>query len=146
MYRTNLFEMEDTSDDTLREGVRQSLDQWSKKLNCGNDVEKQYYFKRKFINNLTNSPIASTPEKANEQHYELPSEFFQTVLGTRLKYSGCIFAPGVDDLNEAETQTLAVYCERAQLKDGHHVMDLGCGKWMQDVYATKGLAANTRLK
>lgn len=119
--------MEDASDKTLREAVRQSLHHWSEKLSCGNDVEKQYYFKNKFIKTLATSPIASTPEKANEQHYELPSEFFQTVLGKRLKYSGCIFGPGVNNLDEAETHTLAVYCSRAQLKDGHHVMDLGCG-------------------
>lgn len=121
--------MEDTSasDTTLREAVRQSLDHWSEKLSCGHDVEQQHFFKRKFIENLKASPIASTPEKANEQHYEVPNEFFETVLGKRLKYSGCIFTPGVNNLDEAETHTLAVYCERAQLKDGHHVMDLGCG-------------------
>ena len=37
---------------------------------------------------LKNSEIAIETDKANEQHYELPTAFFQAVLGKRLKYSG----------------------------------------------------------
>ena len=33
-------------------------------------------------------PIAEKPEKANEQHYELPAEFLGLILGPRRKYSG----------------------------------------------------------
>jgi len=38
-----------------------------------------------FVDSLREGPIALSPDKANAQHYEVPSRFFQTVLGPRLK-------------------------------------------------------------
>ncbi len=80
-----------------------------------------------FLEELRRSPVALLPEKANAQHYELPAAFFERVLGPRMKYSACLFAPGVATLAEAEAQTLALTCERAGLEDGMRVLDLGCG-------------------
>ncbi|XP_005095452.1 (S)-coclaurine N-methyltransferase [Aplysia californica] len=115
------------SDETLRDGVRQNMSAWIHKLECGGDIEKQHNFKKKFIQRLRTSPIATDTDKANEQHYEVPTEFFLTVLGKRLKYSGCIFSNPGTTLDEAEEFTLQQYCERAKVEDGHDVMDLGCG-------------------
>src|SRR3569623_3740251 len=36
-------------------------------------------------------PIAENTDAANSQHYELPAEFFQLVLGPRRKYSSCLY-------------------------------------------------------
>ena len=47
------------------------------------DMEKEH---AAWIEVLKKSPIALLPEKANEQHYEVPPIFFQTVLGKYLKY------------------------------------------------------------
>ena len=44
-----------------------------------------------FAEQMKNAPVAPVPEKANEQHYELPAEFFELMLGPRLKYSCCHF-------------------------------------------------------
>ena len=52
---------------------------WIEKLNCNGNVEKQWFFKNKFINKLRHSKIAIETDKANEQHYEVPTEFFTTV-------------------------------------------------------------------
>jgi hypothetical protein len=52
---------------------------WIEKLECGGDVEKQHHFKKKFIERLRHSTIAEATDKANEQHYEVPSDFFLTV-------------------------------------------------------------------
>ena len=43
--------------------------------------------KRYWVEKLKVSPIALLPEKANEQHYEVPPKFFEIVLGENLKYS-----------------------------------------------------------
>ncbi len=43
----------------------------------------------KFVGELKESPIALNTADANQQHYEVPAEFFQLVLGKRLKYSAC---------------------------------------------------------
>lgn len=61
-------------------GVRANLKAWIKKLECDGDLEKQALFKKKFIQRLKESPVAIETEKANEQHYEVPTEFFLTVL------------------------------------------------------------------
>ena len=47
---------------------------------------------QKWIEELKKSPIALVPEKANEQHYELPPSFFDIVLGSNLKYSSGVLA------------------------------------------------------
>lgn len=57
----------------------------------------------------------------------METDFFLTVLGKRLKYSGCYFKTPETTLNQAEEDILQLYCERARLSDGMKVMDLGCG-------------------
>lgn len=116
-----------TTDDALRNGVRANLAAWKQKLECGGDLEKQADFKKKFIKRLRESPVAIETEKANEQHYEVPTEFFLTVLGKRLKYSGCYWPEGVATLEEAEEVSLKQICDRAGVQDGHTILDLGCG-------------------
>ena len=54
------------------------------------------------LNTLKHSEIAIETDKANEQHYELPTEFFQAALGKRLKYSACYFPTAKTTLDEAE--------------------------------------------
>ena len=76
---------------------------------------------------MDSSPIALLPEKANEQHYELPPEFFGLALGPHRKYSCCHFGPGVTTLEQAEEQALDITCERAGLADGQRILELGCG-------------------
>ena len=39
----------------------------------------------------------------------------------------CDVGPGVTTLDDAEEQMLELYCERAQLRDGLDILDLGCG-------------------
>lgn len=82
---------------------------------------------RAFIERLRRSPIAEQVDKANEQHYELPPEFFRLVLGPRLKYSSCYWPPGVESLARAEEAMLELTCERARIEDGMEILDLGCG-------------------
>ena len=60
-----------------------NLAAWIDKLNCDGDIEKQQFFKKKFIQRLRTSPVAIETEKANEQHYEVPTEFFKTVIRNR---------------------------------------------------------------
>lgn len=116
-----------SADEPLRNGVRANMEAWLQKLECGGDLEKQAFFKKKFITRLRDSPVAIETEKANEQHYEVPTELFLTILGKRLKYSGCQWPDGVDNLEQAEDLSLQSYCDKAGLEDGHSVLDLGCG-------------------
>jgi cyclopropane-fatty-acyl-phospholipid synthase len=91
------------------------------------DAEAQQAHLMRFVEELRGSPVAIATREANEQHYEVPSEFFQRVLGRHLKYSSCYFAPGVTTLDEAEAKMLALTCERARLQDRQDILELGCG-------------------
>ena len=76
---------------------------------------------------LRASPIAIDTSAANEQHYEVPAEFFHLHLGPRLKYSSCLYRTGNESLGEAEEAMLELYAQRAELFDGLKILDLGCG-------------------
>ncbi|MAH79157.1 MAG: SAM-dependent methyltransferase [Gammaproteobacteria bacterium] len=82
--------------------------------------------KDKIITVLSRGAVAEKTYDANEQHYEVPPEFFKYVLGTNLKYS-CSLFNDVDSLDDAEESMLKLYMDRADIKDGHEVLDLGCG-------------------
>lgn len=80
-----------------------------------------------FLDDLRAAPIAIETKAANQQHYEVPAEFFHLHLGPQLKYSCCLYPTGRETLAEAEQKMLELYAERAQLKDGLRILDLGCG-------------------
>ncbi|KAK0571147.1 hypothetical protein LWI29_012393 [Acer saccharum] len=80
-----------------------------------------------FVHSLKEMPIAIETEKPKSQHYELPISFFKLVLGENLKYSCCYFSDNSSTLEDAEKTMFELYCERCQLKDGHSVLDIGCG-------------------
>jgi cyclopropane-fatty-acyl-phospholipid synthase len=96
---------------------------------------------RALVTRMSSGPVAEVPEKANEQHYELPAEFLGLILGPRRKYSGCLWPwpQGSGSLGEAEDAMLALSCERAQVRDGMRILDLGCGwgslsLWLAEQY------------
>ena len=80
-----------------------------------------------WIDVLKESPIALVPEKANEQHYEVPPRLFELVLGDRLKYSSGLWPEGVSSLDESEVAMLKLTTDKAGLVDGQDVLELGCG-------------------
>lgn len=98
-------------------------------LNAGysRGVEKVGRAKQAMLRKFRRGPIAVRPEDANAQHYEVDSRFFELTLGPRLKYSCCYWPDGVEDLASAEQAMLALTCQRADLRDGMRVLDLGCG-------------------
>ncbi|MCG6155205.1 SAM-dependent methyltransferase [Rubinisphaera margarita] len=80
-----------------------------------------------FIASACSGPIADVPEKANEQHYEVPAEFFARALGPRKKYSCCYYPDAKTSLRTAEEEALRLTCTQAELADGQQVLELGCG-------------------
>ncbi|TWT82171.1 Cyclopropane-fatty-acyl-phospholipid synthase [Planctomycetes bacterium CA13] len=80
-----------------------------------------------FAQSLRASPLAIATDEANRQHYEVPAEFYEHVLGPRLKYSSCFYTTDETTLAEAEEVMLEMTCERAELQDGMRVLELGCG-------------------
>lgn len=98
------------------------------------------------VERMRSGPIALVPEKANEQHYEVPPEFFAAVLGPRRKYSCCFYPEAKTSLAAAEEYALAISCERAGLANGQSILELGCGwgsltLWMAEHYPDSRITA-----
>lgn len=110
-------------DPILRMGIRRQL---RNKLSLL-DRSAEQGFQRKWIEQLKQSPIAVMTEAANAQHYEVPSEFFCLVLGRHMKYSSGNWAVQDADLDSSEETMLRLTMQRAELADGQHILELGCG-------------------
>ena len=113
-------------DSAIRWGIRRLLALRLRQEQAKDDGHPRYALQR-CIDELRQSPIAVLPEKANEQHYELPPAFFAKILGKRLKYSSGYWSSGVTTLDAAEEAMLRLTCERAQVRDGMEILELGCG-------------------
>jgi len=109
-----------------RMGIRRLLRERADQLRP-HDCETRALSTERLLNAMSEGPIAVATETANEQHYELPTEFFQQVLGPHLKYSACLWGPDTRNLEQAEAETLRLSCERAELADGQSILELGCG-------------------
>lgn len=94
-----------------------------------------------FVQSLKEMPIAIQTDKPKTQHYELPTSFFKLVLGENMKYSCCYFPKESSSLEDAEKAMLELYCERAQLTDGHTVLDVGCGWGSLSLFIAKKYAS-----
>jgi len=91
------------------------------------DGERRARRYNQFLGELRASPIAIEATMANQQHYEVPAEFFRRHLGPCLKYSCAYYPNGSETLAQAEEKMFHLYAERAQLQDGMQILDLGCG-------------------
>ena len=113
-------------DAAIRIGIRNLL---AKKLRqeSHSDVVARSEALAGFIDDLKTSPIAIKTAAANDQHYEVPTEFFQFVLGPRMKYSGGYWPREDTTFPESEDAMLELTCRRACLADGQDVLELGCG-------------------
>ena len=80
-----------------------------------------------FVRTLSESEVAPVPHLPNRQHYEVPAAFFEIVLGRHLKYSSGLWGDRTASLDEAEADMLALTSERAGIRDGERILDLGCG-------------------
>ncbi len=96
----------------------------------------------RLIEELKHSPIALCAEESKQEHYEVPTEFFQYVLGRRLKYSSALFPKGTESLDLAEEEMLKSYCEKALLQDGQRVLELGCGWGSLSLYLAQKYPAS----
>lgn len=132
-------------DAAIRLGIRRLLARKLREEDCG-DVEKQQRALLDFVRELKASPIAIKTAAANEQHYEVPTEFFRLVLGPRMKYSSGYWPGETTTFAESEEAMLWLTCERAELADGMDILELGCGwgsltLWMAEKFPRAKITA-----
>jgi cyclopropane-fatty-acyl-phospholipid synthase len=113
-------------DAVIRFGIRRLLAERLVQVSAGGPEAQQERLEA-LMAELRRAPVAVATEAANDQHYEVPAELFRLTLGERLKYSACLWPPGVETLDEAERRTLDLTVRRAGIEDGDRVLELGCG-------------------
>jgi cyclopropane-fatty-acyl-phospholipid synthase len=126
MWYDSLLEKDLLPDFLIRIGIRQLVKQRLRDENKG-ETQAQHESFWKLLTELKNSPIAINTQDANEQHYEVPTAFYQYCLGKHLKYSCGYWKEGVTDLDTSEHDMLELTCQRAELANGQEVLELGCG-------------------
>lgn len=129
----------------LRRGIRRLLDERLQEQRAIFEPSRDAAL-ASWVTQMRASQVAPVPEKANEQHYEVPPEFFELALGRRLKYSSAFYPNASTTLDEAEEEMLRLTCERADLADGQDVLELGCGwgsltLWMAEHYPASRILA-----
>ncbi len=126
MFYDKLLEKNKIPDFLIRIGIRKLLKQRLREENKGSTLAQQTHLKN-LIEELKASPIAVNTSEANEQHYEVPTQFYRYCLGPHLKYSSGYWKENVTDLSQSEKDMLELTCERAELTNGQTVLELGCG-------------------
>ena len=81
----------------------------------------------RWIHAMAASEVALHPRLPNRQHYEVPPEFFEAVLGRHLKYSSALWTEDTATLDDAEAAMLELTSRHALIEDGQRVLELGCG-------------------
>lgn len=108
----------------IRIGIRRQLADRLASI-ASTSLESAYASKMNYVKLLRERPIAIETSTANEQHYEVGTSVLQGMLGARMKYSACLYEKGGETLAQAEIAMLRIYVERAELKDGMSILDLG---------------------
>ena len=122
----NIAELGWVPDAAIRQGIRQLLRRRLREIE-GRGAPSAAQKQMQLIERMRAAPVALVPDAANAQHYEVPVEFFQHVLGPHLKYSSAFWPAGTVTLAEAEAAALRESCAHADLRDGHTILELGCG-------------------
>lgn len=117
-------------DSVVCQGIRRLLARRLREIGAA-DCETAAAAEEAVVLQMDRSPIALVPELANAQHYEVPAEFYEQVLGPHRKYSACLWdlasEPGPPFLAAAEARALESTCLHAGLEDDQDILELGCG-------------------
>ncbi len=81
----------------------------------------------RLIQEMADFPIELRNDCINAEYEELPSEFFDLILGPHRKYSCCRYPEPTTSLAEAEMLALNETIEHAALEDGQRILELGSG-------------------
>ena len=105
--------------------VRYRLRNYSQMV-AGLSQHQIIHIQKTFREKCSSGPIAKNTNEANQQHYEVPIEFFTHVLSKHMKYSGSIWNQQMS-LEDSDKTTLDCYIDRARMSDGSKVLELGAG-------------------
>ena len=79
------------------------------------------------LGHMLNRNTRSGARQNIQAHYDLGNNFYQTWLDQTMTYSSAVFAPGDNDLAAAQERKYRLLAERAAVRPGENVLEIGCG-------------------
>ena len=70
-------------------------------------------------------------------HYDLGNDFYRLWLDNTMTYSSALFTTGQEDLEAAQIAKYASMVDQMGVKEGDHVLEIGCGWGGFAEYAAK---------
>ncbi|OMO75741.1 Mycolic acid cyclopropane synthase [Corchorus olitorius] len=75
-------------------------------------------------------------------HYDMSNGLFELFLDEKMQYSSGIFKSKDEDLNVAQQRKMTSLIDKARIRKGHEVLDIGCGWGYLAVEAVKRTGCN----
>ena len=114
-------------DAVIRKGIRRLCEQRLREI-AANDCETASQLTERFVSSMDAHEIAPVPHLANEQHYEVPAEFFAQVLGPHRKYSSAWWPQGIDRRSRTPRRGARRHLRaRRARRTARRILELGCG-------------------
>lgn len=92
--------------------------------------------KEKIAHNKRWNTIKNTPRNIRE-HYDLSNSFYALFLGDQMLYSCGIFEHKYDTLEMAQERKMKRILTQADIRENHHILEIGCGWGGFAVFAAK---------
>jgi cyclopropane-fatty-acyl-phospholipid synthase len=133
----------------IRAWVRYLCRQACQRASLG-DIEARHAVYRQIIKDLKKDINLKFKAVLDEQLADMNAEFFELFLGKRLLHSSSYFPTGAEHLEEAEETMLWMTADRARIRDGMKILELGCGWgsmsfWLARQYPEVKITAVTDL-
>ena len=92
---------------------------------------------------LFNRQSSSRAKIVGEQHYDIGNDLYAAMLDKRMVYT-CGYWKDADNLDAAQEAKLDLICRKVGLKEGDHILDIGCGwgsflKYAAQMYGVSGV-------
>ncbi|WP_462159959.1 class I SAM-dependent methyltransferase [Pseudoalteromonas sp. GB56] len=87
------------------------------------------------LKHLRNKNSSSGSKRNIVAHYDLGNELYESFLSDEMLYSCAVYPNQSATLEQAQQHKLKLICERAQLKDGDSVIEIGTGWGAFAIYA-----------
>ncbi len=108
----------------------EALDQLFYKLSLAEmagDLQYPWYFNLHILKGMfLNLQVKKRAFKNVEHHYDIGNDLYERMLDKRMVYS-CAHWKNARNLDEAQEAKLEMICQKAGLKAGMRILDIGCG-------------------
>ncbi|VAH38532.1 unnamed protein product [Triticum turgidum subsp. durum] len=97
----------------------------------------QLAYAKYFLRHASRKNTATQTRRNISRHYDLSNDFFSLFLDKSMTYSCAVFKMENESLEAAQQRKLSLLIEKAKIKRGHHVLDIGSGWGSLAIQAVK---------